>query len=178
MAYLTEAQLRNVSRASSFSEYGARLRDLKRSDAKVSIFLSHSHRDLDLVEALIVLFSAEAGLAIYVDYKDSDMPAVTNRASAERLKLKIADLDYFMVLATQNALESHWVPWEIGIADSRKASDKIVIIPVADPQGVFHGNEYLQLYHAIEYGEGNVLGVFPPGISQGTTFKSWIAPRA
>lgn len=47
------------------------------------------------------------------------------------------------MLCTGNAIQSRWVPWDVGIADTQKAFGKILIAPVADNQGRFNGSEYL-----------------------------------
>jgi len=148
-----------------------------KANAQVSIFLSHSHKDQELVEGLINYLAVSSQIVIYVDWRDSDMPSITNRETAHRIKQKINDLDYFLVLATKNAMASKWVPWEIGIADMIKPN-KIAIIPVADPSGQYYGNEYLQLYPSIQPGNrlgASVLAVFEPNqTGNGTVIRSWL----
>lgn len=135
------------------------------SNANVTIFLSHSHDDNNLVEGLI-LYLAQFGLNIYVDWKDSTMPKETNKTTASAIKTKIKNLDMFWVLATKNAMNSKWVPWEIGIADILKEGN-VFIIPVSDVNGKFHGNEYLQLYERVELATNGVLASFQPNKYQG-----------
>jgi hypothetical protein len=57
-----------------------------------------------------------------------------------------------MILATQQAFASKFVPWEIGIADEIKGEKFILLIPVTDSGGRFQGNEYLQLYNHLDFG--------------------------
>ena len=118
--------------------------------ARVTIFLSHSHHDRNIVRGLIRHFES-LGIAIYVDWNDSDMPSVTNRSTAAKLKQRIKACSLFMVLATQNALKSKWVPWEVGFADQMKGEDAVSVIAVADPSGKFDGAEYLQLYPLVAF---------------------------
>jgi len=151
---------------------------LTKDNARVSIFLSHSHKDKDLVEGFINYLAYSSQIKIYVDWLDSDMPATTTRATAHRIKQKIAQMDYFLVLATRNAMESKWVPWEIGVADQIKAN-KIAIVPVSDPNGNFHGNEYLQLYPRIEPGHNQISGetilaIFEATKDSGKSVRSWL----
>ena len=82
------------------------------------------------------------------------MPRITNKETALRIKEKIKELDLFMLLATENALKSKWCPWELGVADSVKNWEEILIIPVADPSGEFKGNEYLQIYRHLRIIQG------------------------
>lgn len=172
---LTESDLRYYELNFHESAYKA----LSKSTADVSVFLSHSHKDRSLVDGFINYLASWGKIKVYVDWQDSDMPSTTNRETASRIKKKIEELDYFLVLATENALKSKWVPWEIGIADSIKL-DKIAIVPVSDASGKFNGNEYLQLYPSIQpailqSGE-KTMAVFQPNqSSNGVIIRSWLS---
>ena len=150
MNYFSELQIKSYGK----SQVGIKDRQYfsayKTSDAKKSVFLCHSHADIELIEGFLSFLSTIYKDKVYVDWKDTSMPPKPNRETAEMIKRKIESLDIFIVLATNNALKSHWVPWEIGIADSKKSLDKIIIFPVADPSGKFDGSEYLQLYSRFE----------------------------
>jgi hypothetical protein len=155
-------------------------KSFSKANAQVSIFLSHSHKDKELVEGFINLLAYSSQISIYVDWLDSDMPSSTNRETARRIKQKIEDLDYFLVLATRNAMASKWVPWEIGIADKTKPVSKIAIIPIVDPYGDYHGNEYMQLYPSVQPGilklNGHeVLAVFGVNENSGKNIKYWLS---
>lgn len=128
----------------------------------IPVFLSHSHKDSELVDGVINLLSKIFKSKIYVDWKDSSMPSMTNRETALRIKDKISTLNFFIVLATANAIRSRWVPWEIGIADSKKDVKKIIIFPLADQTGKFEGSEYLQLYPSIRLSISNTFQYFGP----------------
>lgn len=117
--------------------------------AQLTIFLSHSHKDRELVEGLVDFLDA-LGIKLYVDWNDKDMPRTTNRETAERIKAKIRENILFVIFATPNACASRWVPWETGMADQIKGEENILLIPVADSSGRFEGNEYLQLYKRFE----------------------------
>jgi hypothetical protein len=177
MSYITETYLSNFRYFTEGLAYKSRYVELSKSDAQVKIFLSHSHKDRDFVEGLINALAYFSEISIYVDWQDTTMPRVTNRETAQRIKKRIGEMDCFLVLATKNAMESKWVPWEIGIADTTLAIERIAIIPVADPYGNFYGNEYLQLYQTIEITENKSLGVFPPNTTRGPIFKSWLSQQ-
>lgn len=148
MVYLTEKQLRHYSKQSSM--YDKVIFEASRKN----VFLSHSHKDKELVQYLQNMFLS-LGIDLYIDWNDKDISTVTDRKTAEQIKKKIDSMEYFFILATNNAMLSRWVPWEIGIADALK-QDKICIIPVEDDSGDFIGNEYLQIYNRLELNNGNL----------------------
>jgi len=115
---------------------------------KQTAFLCHSHKDESLAKGLQVLLS-EHGWNLYIDWQDNEMPSKPNEVTASRIRTKITDLDWFLFLATPNSSASRWCPWEIGIADSKKSHERILIIPTTDNSGNWYGNEYLQLYNKI-----------------------------
>jgi hypothetical protein len=164
MAYITESQLRNFAANQRYTSF-ANVKGAS-SLAKLTIFLSHSHKDKTLVEGLIAYFET-LGIAVYVDWNDTQMPRITNRATAAQIKNRIKSLGVFMVLATKNALDSKWVPWEVGVADQIKGEAQIMIIPVADDSGQFHGSEYLQLYQRAVIATDGTYAVFEPDMTTG-----------
>ena len=151
MAFLTESLLREKAR--NFKKYkSASFEYLSEniSEARITVFLSHSHKDnKDLAKGLIELL-AEQGIYIYVDWNDLNMPRITSGETTRKIKRKIKELQLFFFLATENGLNSKWCPWELGVADSFKRWENILIIPVADPSREFKGNEYLQIYKHLE----------------------------
>lgn len=158
MTYISENQVRGFANTALGKSYKS-FEESRIERAQASIFLSHSHKDRDWIEDIIVYIAYNTGVHIYVDWQDRTMPAVTNRATAERIKKKIGELDVFVVLATPNAMASRWVPWELGIADTLKGSAKIGILPAIDREGNYPGNEYLQLYRRIEISTQNRLAI-------------------
>jgi len=113
-----------------------------------SAFLCHSHKDEALVKGLIAFFQ-EAGIDLYIDWKDHSMPDTPNAVTAKKIQDAIRVRDLFLFLATANAKASRWCPWEIGYADSSQR--KVFIVPTSDGVGTY-GNEYLQLYPKIDIG--------------------------
>lgn len=164
MSFLTETQLRGLSQDYRLKTFDRNLRST-RSTAEVSIFLSHSHKDRELALGLQRLLTSR-GLILYLDWQDTDMPARPNRETADRIKARIGSSNYFLLLATANAMTSRWVPWEVGIADSRETSAHIIIVPVIDAHGT-HGNEYLDLYRSLEIADSGAPAVFEPNQTRG-----------
>jgi hypothetical protein len=68
--------------------------------------------------------------------------------------------DLFVVLATNNAIASKWVPWETGVADQMKTEERVLVIPVADSSGRFIGAEYLGLYRKIALSDLGRFNIF------------------
>lgn len=170
----TESQLRNYASSSALNESASRTLKFE-SAAKASIFLSHSHKDKELAKGL-KNHLASLGVNLYIDIEDSEMPGSTSRETAERIKGAITRLNVFLILATKNAMESKWVPWEIGVADGKKPYDKILVVPVVDPSGNFHGSEYLQLYKRIIVAtDGNSAIFLPNKFDDGVYVKNFLA---
>jgi hypothetical protein len=173
MAYFTESQLRQFAESPLMEKRAAQYNFSSTAGAKVTIFLSHSHKDRKLAKG-IIQHLASFGIGVYVDWNDTDMPRETNRETAEKIKSRIAELHLFMVLATENALNSKWVPWEVGVADKTKGEQRVLIIPVADAAGGFNGNEYLQLYRRVVIADGDVTGVFQPQQTKGDLLEYYL----
>jgi hypothetical protein len=171
MAYFTTEQLREYRSRFRFRAF-ANIQE-HRERAEITIFLSHSHKDKEFVEGFIAFFDT-LGIKIYVDWNDKEMPQVTNRETAEKIKQRIRVNTLFVIFATPNALASRWVPWEVGIADEIKGEEKILLVPVADHTGRFDGNEYLQLYRRVESAEAGGFGVFAPGQTRGSLLDSYV----
>jgi hypothetical protein len=132
------------------------------------VFLSHSHKDSDLVMD-VMAFLLSVGMFVYVDWLDSEMPHITSHETASRIKVKIKQCDRLIVLLTENSKDSKWVPWELGYADGVKSIEKIAILPikrnVATLDSHFIGLEYMKLYPIISVGTLNsrsVPSIFPP----------------
>lgn len=148
MAFLTRATLTSFAtdpgRLATARAYKAE----SRTSARSSVFLSHSHADRDLVEATRN-FLAAAGVLVYVDWLDPQMPEVTSPVTAKSLQRKIAENAKFVLLATSKSLASRWVPWELGYADGIKEPNVIAVLPVVERIDE-KPSEYLGIYNRIE----------------------------
>jgi hypothetical protein len=123
----------------------------QRFQANASVFLSHSHNDADLVLATINLL-ASAGVTVYVDWQDGEMPASPSPDTARKIKGAIERNAKFLLLLTGNSCRSTWVPWELGFCDGRKEARNIALLPVLGTGAGVEGNEYLGLYHVLQEG--------------------------
>jgi hypothetical protein len=142
--------------------------------SSIRVFLSHSHKDIDVLEQAKLLFE-NAGVNIYVDWADKTMPEQTNGITASKIKAQIKDNHKFVLLGTNNAVLSKWCNWEVGIGDVFKQPfGNLAILPLADNNRTWEGNEYLQLYPRIEKkADTNTISVlYPDGKSE--SFESWL----
>lgn len=182
MAILTRGQFSTIAQSKSGIR-GLRgvvneTRTFSKSTATTSIFLSHSHHDKDVVEQAKIFFE-NLGISVYVDWADETMPEKTNGITAQKIKNQIISVnDKFVLLATNKAVDSKWCNWEVGIADPFKLpSKKFAILPLADNNGAWNGNEYLQIYPRIELSPRKVGGEgyyvwFPDGTWE--TIEDWL----
>lgn len=121
-----------------------------KTSTKIGIFLSHSHKDQNLIKEAISFFKA-INISVYVDWMDEGMPEKTSGETAMKIKSKIITNEKFILLATNDAVISKWCNWELGIGDTFKFSkDNLAILPLSENSGTWYGNEYLQIYPRIE----------------------------
>lgn len=176
MSYITESILHDYTRDYVKKRYYRGNVVLQKSSAQKTIFLSHSHKDKILAEGLID-YLATLGIKVYVDWNDSGMPRITDRTTANRIKEKIKENTFFLILASENAMTSRWVPWEIGVADQIKDANKMAIVPVVkNNDDEFKGNEYLQLYRRIildEIGKDRIK-LYEVGSYRSHHVKNWL----
>lgn len=154
MAFITRAQIERYQRGFSVAnEYVATAQKsavaLNSASADTTIFLSHSHRDRELIEPAIA-FLRSHGVRIYVDWMDEGMPDVVSGETAKKIKGKIREQRKFLVMVTENSKDSRWVPWELGFADPVKGMDHIATFPIADKSD-FTQNEYMKIYPKIYF---------------------------
>jgi hypothetical protein len=115
--------------------------------AAVTVFLSHSHRDTELIKLASGLLQSQ-GVDVYIDHKDPDLPDKTSISTAYKLRRKIEECGKLVLVASDRAVEiSRWVPWELGFADGRILQDNIAILPVQDQRGNWTGSEYVGCYN-------------------------------
>ncbi len=161
MSYIRRSELKNYPQAiteslRNFAENATQ----KTAMAEITVFLSHSHEDDDLVEQARIFLGAH-GVKLYVDWKDPDMPPVTTPGTAEELRTKIRECEKFVLLASDSALRSRWVPWELGFADPTKGMTNIAVLPVASDNGTWRGSEYVGAYPKIAKSENQNWIVVP-----------------
>lgn len=124
---------------------------------KTTVFLSHKHEDLTDLKDFIGFLEKSYNVAVYIDSKDPLMPNSTSGETAKRLKSIIKKCKKFILIATDNAIESKWCNWELGFGDANKFKEHIAILPIKKRGTYDHqykGNEYLYIYPYIAYYDG------------------------
>lgn len=160
MPYLTKSLVQALARSRVATSRVAFASTVLKEQARASsthhpydIFLSHAHEDADIVlgvlEALTIL-----GYSVYVDWvvdQHLDRSKVTPE-HADLLRKRLKQSRFLLYTTTANSASSTWMPWELGYFDGHKPG-KVAILPILDERASFHGQEFLGLYPAVEYGE-------------------------
>lgn len=131
----------------------------------VTIFLSHSHDDLEKpdVEKVIVLLR-KAGVRVYIDSFNSSLPPFTSAETAMKIKEQIKQNKKFILVAANKAINSKWCNWGLGFGNAHKYIDYIALVPIADNSATWNGAEYLKIYPRIEeidYTADYIKVIFP-----------------
>ena len=157
MSFISESQLSNYRTGTmtfSRDNFVNLNESYSRDKTKPMVFLSHKHDELVILHDVIAFLKNE-GVDIYVDWMDEEMPAYTNAETAVKLKNRIKVSNKFILIATQNAINSKWCNWELGLGDAAKYKEHIALFPVNKTYQSFSGAEYLKIYPYIDYENGN-----------------------
>lgn len=157
MSFISESQLANYRvRTKTFSADNiVNLNEsYSRDTTKPMIFLSHKHDEYSTLQD-VISFLKDEGVDVYVDWMDSSMPAYTNAETAYKLKEKIKVSDKFILVATQDAINSKWCNWELGLGDAAKYIKNIALLPINKTNQSFRGSEYLSIYPYIDFEDGS-----------------------
>lgn len=191
MSFISESQLSNYrARTKMFSKDNivSLNESQSRDKTKPMIFLSHKHDEASILQDVIAFLKNE-GVDVYVDWMDEDMPAHTSAETAVRLKEKIKKSNKFILLATQDAINSKWCNWELGLGDAAKYIENIALFSINKTHNSFNDSGYLEIYPRIEYQDGTTTyvagGYIPKGYyviypatnnnSAIFTLKNWLA---
>lgn len=153
---------------------------LPKSEFDISVFISHSHKNKDLVEYLVALLK-KMNVDVYLDWKDEELSYPPSGETAEKIKSMIDNNNKFILLATNEGIESKWCNWELGLGDVHKYIEHIALLPVADNSGDWYGNEYLQIYPYIDKNYKNLemdddySVIFPDG--KKIDFVQWLKSK-
>lgn len=122
------------------------------SDRVPTVFISHKHDDLEDLKGIIGFLEDTYNVKCYIDSRDKSMPSVTSGETATKLKTRIKQCDKFILLASNNAIESKWCNWELGYGDANKFKDNIALFPFKRSSETYKGNEYMAIYpHIVKF---------------------------
>lgn len=160
MAYYTKNEARQAAyttinksfRNNSKSILESEFRDTKSYD-KFDVFLSHSSKDADLVLGVKALLEKH-GLKVYVDWHDDPQASRENvtKETAELLRARMKQSKSLIFMATNNASNSKWMPWELGYFDGFSSGSVAVLPLVEHSSDSFKGQEYLDIYPKVDKG--------------------------
>ena len=158
--------MKTIFEKGSFSEYSqvrldeARTSVLAHSQygaSETSVFISHKHDDLEDLKGVLGFLQRSYGVKVYIDSQDPTMPKVTSAETALNIRERIKQCDKFILLATNDAIESKWCNWELGYGDAQKFKKHIALFPMK-PRGAYDsqykGSEYMNIYPYISYYDG------------------------
>ena len=154
--YITKAEWRQLGTELPLNEQATLTRRAAERSPVGATFLSHSSKDQGLLPGVIRTLEAH-GATVYIDKKDPALPPYTSKDTAATLKQRIGQSRKFVLLATENSKNSTWVPWELGLADSKKGLSNVAIVPAVEDWSITAWThwEYLGLYDRLVWGKIN-----------------------
>jgi hypothetical protein len=157
---LSEGELKNYRYVANLSESrGAIDTDLYHfATQKVTLFMSHKHSDLENLRDVIGFLEKDYNVKVYIDSQDPSMPKVTSGETASKIKDRIKSCKKFMLLATNDAIDSKWCNWELGFGDAHKYKDDIALFPLklsGQSDSAYKGSEYMSIYPYIAQYDGS-----------------------
>jgi hypothetical protein len=115
------------------------------------VFLSHCYDDAATILGIVDLLENE-NLRVYVDWivdPQHDRTKV-DRDTAENLQRRMGQSASLIYATSTSSRSSIWMPWELGYFDGLGKQDHISIMPIEGKTPGSEGQEYLELYPAIE----------------------------
>lgn len=157
-------------------EYG--LNCLFSFNKKYDLFLSYNHKDITLAKAIYQELQNQ-GISVYADFIDLSFKPIVDKNTAKILCDKIANCKALAYIHTENAKNSKWCPWEIGLASGLKDFKCVIIPAIVKDDNEFDRQEYLTLYPFTSYtkyinGKGPFFWVKTSMTGNGIRLLNWI----
>jgi hypothetical protein len=157
LGFYTQAELRTIGRRRALRENNAPATLLRRyalratSADRFDVFLSHSYADATTILGVYELLDAQ-GVSVYVDWiVDHQLDRTkVNRDTADTLRQRMRQCRSLIYAVSTSSRSSIWMPWELGYFDGMGRNNRISIMPIDEDAPGNEGQEYLDLYPAIE----------------------------
>lgn len=91
---------------------------------KKRIFISHKKEDRDYAKK-VAEYVMDAGIDVYFDEFDSSINRNDPNSVVSAIKRGMELSTHMIVIFTNKALNSHWIPWEIGYGDATSTEIRI-----------------------------------------------------
>ncbi|GAS92418.1 hypothetical protein [Mycolicibacterium brisbanense] len=142
------------------------------------IFLSHSYSDAEAILGVYRMFTSQ-GRSVYVDWivDDALHRERVDGSTAALLRQRMNQSLSLIYVISATSRSSLWMPWELGYFDGHNGA--VGIMKLKGPQSNYPGQEYLELYPAIEdlpmTGEPGrrVTGAVRPDRSRAVTLETF-----
>ena len=142
------------------------------------IFLSNSSGDAALVTGL-KLELEDLGYSVYVDWIEDPKLSRANvtKDTALVLQARMKQCKALLYAFSENAVNSKWMPWELGYFDGIKGT--VAVLPISrTSKSSFQGSEYLGIYFYIQIdtisGTNNLALWVHETSTKYTLFNNWI----
>ena len=115
------------------------------------IFLSHSTSDAELVSGLKLTLE-DLGHTVYVDWIEDPnlIRSHVTKETALLLQGRMKQSKSLIYAFSENAVNSKWMPWELGYFDGLKGG-KVAVLPISqNTKSDFVGTEYLGIYYYVQ----------------------------
>lgn len=117
---------------------------------RFDVFLSRAILDAELILGVKTLLERR-GYSVYVDWdvdQQLDRSTVSPK-TAGVLRARMQQSSSLLYVATENASNSKWMPWELGYFDGLRKGG-VAVLPLLDSSTeTFRGQEYLGLYPVV-----------------------------
>lgn len=108
------------------------------------VFISHQKRD-SMAAKMVADYLIDAGVNVYFDEYDDTLDLTNPSSVVAGIKDGLNHSSHLLVLLSQNALQSKWIPWEVGYAYDTKTIISLTLKEISN----YELPEYLQITRII-----------------------------
>lgn len=95
--------MKTIFEQGTFNAYQERslqhaMNEVAKFSAQTTVFISHKHDDLGDLQGVLGFLEKSYNVKVYIDSRDSSMPAITSELTANNIKSRIEKCDKFNFL--------------------------------------------------------------------------------